>query len=157
MDYEKSIPFSGNTEKAFDIALSILMPNSFAVIRKDDKSIELAGPGGFMNTNQNPLIGVSQITISGYANELSIKADFGGVRSLMKYLIVFIISMTLFFLVLFGIMFSKKIDTRLLFLIILAPTAPWIVLIPIMGKFIKSKTAKALDSILNNMAALGKS
>ena len=115
----------------------------------------MEGPGTLWTKGQNPLVGVSKISVSGANNELAIKAEFGGVRKAIKYLIIFIVGMSVFFLLVFGILFYKQGVSTYMYLLPLAPFIPLPALIPLMSVWMKSRTCKSLDSIMNNIAALG--
>ena len=110
-----------------------------------------------LSSRQNPLVGISRIRIRGSSGNLSLEADFEGIRKLIKFLVFFIVGMAVFFVVLFGILFSKQGQpvTKII-LISLAPFIPWPVIIPLMAIWMKSRTSKALDTLVNNMAALGR-
>ena len=151
MNYEKTIHFAGNSEKAFEVAKQILLPNGFTIARNTDSSLELRGPGTYWTTGQNPLMGISEISISKIGNELSVKAEFGGLRKMIKFLIIFILGMAAFFLIFFGLLFAEREQSVYIFLL---PFAPWPLIIPLMAKFMKSRIRISLDALLNNLATL---
>ncbi len=156
MDYEKTEPFSGNMEKAFEVAKNVLIQHNFQIVRDSDSEVEFTGPG-MLSSRQNPLVGISRVCIRGTSGNISIEAEFGGIRRLTKYLVFFIVGMAIFFLVLFGILLSKQ-DQPLYktILITLAPFIPWPILIPLIHIWMKSRTSKALDRLLTNMIILGR-
>ena len=110
-----------------------------------------------LSSRQNPLVGISRICIRGTSGNISIEAEFGGIRKLTKYLVVFIVGMAIFFVVLFGILLPKQGQplNKTIF-ISLGPFVPWPVIIPLMYKWMKSRTSNALDRLLTNMVILGK-
>ncbi len=156
MDYEKTEPFSGNMEKAFEVAKNVFIQHNFQIVRDSDSEVEFTGPG-MLSSRQNPLVGISRVCIRGTSGNISIEAEFGGIRRLTKYLVFFIVGMAIFFLVLFGILLSKQ-DQPLYktILITLAPFIPWPILIPLIHIWMKSRTSKALDRLLTNMIILGR-
>jgi len=156
MSYEKTIHFDGNIGKALEVAINVFLPHGFTITKKTDEFIELTGPGTLWTQGQDSLIGISKVSVSGTNNELSIKAEFGGIWKTIKYLVIFIIGMSIFFLVFFGIMFNKQGVSTHKFLLSLAPFIPWPVVIPLMAIWMKSRTSHSLDALLNNMATLGK-
>jgi hypothetical protein len=156
MSYEKTIYFNGNTGKAIEVARNTFLPLGFSIANNTNEYIELTGPGTYWTNGQNPLVGISRISVARTHNELSIKAEFGGVWKTVKYLIIFIISMSIFFLVLFGIVFNKQgMSAQKNLLLALGPFVPWPVLIPLMAIWMKSRTSNSLDALLNNMVTLG--
>ena len=156
MDYEKTEPFSGNMGKVLEVAKNVFIQHNFQIVRDSDSEVEFTGPG-MLSSIQNPLVGISRVRIRGTSGNLSIEAEFGGIRKLTKYLVLFIVGMAIFFLVFFGIMLPKQGQPAgKIILIALAPFIPWPVLIPLIYIWMKSRTSKALDRLLTNMVTLGR-
>jgi len=156
MDYEKTAPLSGNMKKALEVAKNVFIQHNFQIVHDSDIEVEFTGPG-MLSSRQNPLVGISRVCIRGTSGNISIEAEFGGIRRLTKYLVFFIVGMAIFFLVFFGIILPKQGQPAdKIILISLAPFIPWPVIIPLMAIWMKSRTAKALDTLINNMIALGK-
>ena len=156
MDYEKTMPFSGNMEKALEVARNVFIQHNFQIVRDSDSEVEFTGPG-MLSSRQNPLVGISRVCIHETSGNLSVEAEFEGIRKLTKYLALFIVGMAIFFVAFFGIMFSKQGQPlNKIILISLAPFIPWPVLIPLMAIWMKSRTSKALDTLINNMVTLGR-
>jgi hypothetical protein len=156
MDYERTEPFSGNVEKVLEVAKNVFIQHNFQIVRDSDKEVEFTGPG-MLSSRQNPIVGISRICIRGSRGNLSIEAEFEGIRKLTKYLAYFIVAMAIFFVVFFGILFSKQGQSVYkIILISLAPFTPWPVIIPLMYIWMKWRTAKALDRLLINMVTLGR-
>ena len=156
MDYEKTEPFSGNMEKVLEVARNVFIQHNFQIVRDSDTEVEFTGPG-MLSSRQNPMVGISRICIRGSSGNLSLEAEFGGIRKLTKYLVFFIVGMAIFFVVFFGILFSKQGQPlNKTILISLAPFIPWPVIIPLMYLWMKSRTSKALDVLVNNMVTLGR-
>jgi hypothetical protein len=154
MSYEKSIPFNGNVSKAFEVARNTLLPNGFIIVENGDDYMELTGPNNLCTKGQNSILGVSKVAISAQKNALTIEADFGSVRKSIKFLIFFIIGMSVFFLVFFGVVFRNNPKYSPFYSLLVF--APWPVIIPVMGLVMKSRATKSLDALLDNMAVLGK-
>lgn len=156
MDYDKTEPFSGNMEKVLEVANNVFIQHNFQIVRQSDTEVEFTGPG-MLSSRQNPLVGISRICIRGSSGNISIEAEFGGIRKLTKYLAFFIAGMAIFFVVLFGIFLPKSgRSLNKTILMSLAPFVPWPVLIPLIHIWMKSRTSKALDRLLVNMVALGR-
>jgi len=84
------------------------------------------------------------------SGKITLKAEFGGVKKLMKFLVFFIGGMMIFFLVLFGIMFHVQQKPMNVFLI-LGPLLPWPILIPVMAIVFKKRALRALDTLMRNI------
>jgi len=134
------------------------LPHGFQIVSISDTDLEVVGPGTYWTKGQDPMVGISRAHISAVDGKLSIRAELGGVTKIIKYLIIFIAAMAVSFLVVFGIVFgqSQGQSMRKSFLIFLGPLAPWVVITPLMGRFLKSRTCRAIDVLMNNMVALGK-
>lgn len=154
MDYEKTIPFEGDVGKAMETARGVLMQHGFEIEAMSDKELELTGPFMFLNKGDNPLRGISAIRLSLSGELLAIEAEFGIIRKTMKYLVVFILGMALLLFAVFGIVFRNNPDFN--WWLSVLPFAPWPILIPLIGKFMKYRTSRAIDVLMNNMIATGK-
>lgn len=120
--------------------------------------MELIATGMPWSKSQVPLFGVSKVRILGTTGNLSIDAEFGGIRKTIKFVIFLILGLAVFFLVTFGILFTiiQGQPAGKIILISVAPFIPWPVIIPIMAKFMRWRTSRALDALLHNMIVLGK-
>ena len=156
MDYHKIAVFEGDSQKAVEVARNLFIQHNFRIKSSGDTAIEADGPGTFWTKGQNPMVGISKINVSTSGGQISVEAEFGGVRKTQLYTAFFICGMAIFFLILFGFLFSsQQMPGRKLFVIILSTFAPWVVLLPLMTKFMKSRSAKAIDAMINNMIVLG--
>ena len=150
MDYQKTMPVA-DSEKAVGAAANVFIQHSFRIVEKSKTGVELTGPG-MISSRQNPLTGISTIRISQSNGSLSVEAQFGSIRRLIKYLAIFIVGMAVFFVILFGIVFTRQGQPMgTVVLISLAPLAPWPVLLPVIMIWLKSRTSRALDVLLSNI------
>jgi len=147
MGYEKTIPFNANIGRAFEIVRNTFLPLGFAIIKNTNESIELTNTSTLWTKGQNPLVGISKISVVAANDSLLVNAEFGTLRKSILYLILFILGMMIFFAVVFGITFKEKVPAYN----ILAPFIPWPVVIPLMAIFMKSRTSKSLDTLLANL------
>jgi hypothetical protein len=155
MSYEKSVPFSGNAGKAFEVARNTFLPLGFTIVENTDDYMELTGPKIPYTEGQNPLADFSRVSISAENNELTIEAEVRDVRKSIKFLIgFFIIIGTVVLFVAFRSVFRNNPKFSPFYLLLVF--APWPVVLPLMGRAMKSRVSKSLDALLNNMAVLGK-
>jgi hypothetical protein len=147
MSYEKSVPFNGNVSKAFEVARSTLLPHGFEIVENDDNYMELIVPNTLLANNYSPFIAFSRISISAENNELTIQAEMRGGLKVFKVVLILIVIIVASVFIYLAIT-SKKVDKAF----------PSIFLTFILAFIIsaKSKTYTLLDSLLNNMAILGK-
>jgi len=72
-------------------------------------------------------------------------------------LIFFIVGLAAFMLIVFATVFSLQGQpVRKILLLSLVPFAPWPVVIPLMAKFMKFRTTRALDVLVTNMATVAR-
>jgi hypothetical protein len=158
MQYVTTVPFDGNTAKAFDLALSALTPLGFQAVTRDALSLELVGPG-MNSTRQSALLGASRIQITRSGRELAIEAELGGVEWMGRFLVLFPIGLCLFLAVLFFVVFSLLFNNRLWVIPVVAVTGGnallWLFLAPYLTRVIKARTCRGIDALLNNMALTG--
>jgi len=152
MDYEKTTAFRGNAKKALDVAMATFIPHGFRIVEHNETSVKLAGSGTLWTKGQAPLAGVSEASVFAGGGELSIKAEFGGVRKSIIYAVLLILVIAASFIAMFGITFGKQEPVY----IALLSLSPWPIILPLMAVWMKSRVSKALDALLNNMASLGK-
>ena len=76
MDFERTVVFHGDSERAFDLALATLTAAGFRVSSKTSATVDFEGPG-MNSTQQSPLVGASRIQLSRGSSELSLVAELG--------------------------------------------------------------------------------
>ena len=153
MDYQKTVPFA-DAAKVLDALTGVFVQHGFRIGEKSETAVELTGPG-MISSRQSPLVGISKTRIHRANGSLSIEAEFDSIRRLLKYMGFLIAGLAVFFMVLFGILFTRqgKPIGRVI-IVSLVPLAPWPILIPIIGKFLKRRTSRALDTLVHNMTIL---
>ncbi|HUW18824.1 MAG TPA: hypothetical protein VMW16_05940 [Sedimentisphaerales bacterium] len=158
MDYKKTIVFTGDVGKALEVARNVFIQHSFQIVTNTNSTLELTGTFTLWVKGMDPLNGISKISVRGTRSELSIEAKFGGISKTINYLIIFILAMAVLSLITFGTLFTiiRGQPIGRIILLSLAPFVPWPALIPLMAKFLKYRTSRALDALVHNMAALSK-
>ena len=149
MDYTKSEKVEGESIKIIKSCMTTLAATGFNIDNKTDNSLECSA-NMIYNTKQNPLLGSSKIYINHFDNNLTLKADFGNVRKLLKFLSIFLFFLATGLYLLFKYALPHNEDADLS-IIIISSIGPWIILIPLMYFIFKSRLTKALDSLLNNI------
>jgi hypothetical protein len=152
MEYEKTVHVSGDVAEAVKTVVQTLARHGFRITRKRDTSAELDGPG--MNSSkENPLVGASKVHVKGRSGRLTVEAEFGAVRRLIRALGWMFIVMAVLFFVLFGFVLPVE-GLVLRFVVPVASIAPWVILLPLMGRYFRSRCARALDVLVENAATL---
>lgn len=159
MEYSKTVPFTGKAAKALEVARATFLPQGFQIVASTDYELRVTGPG-LNSTKENPLKGITEasIIIRPSASAIEMKATLGGVEKMKKFLIFFPLGLALFFLIVFGALTLTLPTLRnpIFLLIPLLALSPWLFLSPWMSRMIGTRTVRAIDTLLNNMAILGK-
>jgi hypothetical protein len=151
-NYLTSKKFSGKTEAAISSIETTLLPNNFKVTKTTQTTIELTGPG-LRSTKENPIRGASEIKIEARNGKLHLEASLCGIRFLAIFVIAFpfLLMATLAFLpvILAGGDFSEFNPFILLIM------APWVFISPMAVVWMRKRTMRALDDMLDNAVVLG--
>ncbi len=157
MNYENSWKFEGNKKHAVDIARNLFVGFGNEIFENSEERVVFKGKGfGGFRGGQNPLSLISYFEAdAGKEGELTIKAEFGGIKKLMIWLVCFIFLLSIFFVILFGVIFRNDQQSGKIILLSVLPFLPWIFIIPLMGFFIRKKMVEAIETLGNNMVAAG--
>ncbi len=159
MRYDNQVSFDGNRLRAFDLAIAALTALGFRVVQKGATTLALEGPG-MTSTRQSPLTGASVIEIVAEGRRLGLQAELGGVRRMARFVLIFPIALGLLLGVLLLVVFSLTLrpgaGLPVVSLAVAGAVAPWLVLGPLMARWIRSRTTRALDALLDNLAAAGR-
>ena len=158
MQYAVSVPFSGDTDKAFSLAESALTALGFRLTERTTGSVELVGPG-MNSTQQSALVGASRIQISHRRGELALEADLGGAARMSRFVILFPLGLCLFLAVLFSVVFGTLFEPGVWVFTVAGTLGVnallWLWLGPRMARGIRARTRRGLDTLLANMVAVG--
>ena len=156
----------GIQDAALQSAVTTLMYNGFAITSRDATSATLSGPG-LNSTKQPPILGASIVNLKVDGNLLHLNAELGGVDSMQRFLIYFPLvlglGLGLFFGVGGGFAFGQRFGVgfgvpwaqgwQWMLVAIggsMLPVAPWVILSPLMAKMIRSRTQRALTTLVHN-------
>ena len=147
MRYEKDVPCPERKKAVFETIKQTLLPLNFQIMQENDTILELKSSGFLGAKGQNPLMGISDITIDIEGQNLKIRANLGRLKKAIWYLILFIVLMEIFLIVTFSIIFGPS---RKILLLCLASFSSGPMLIPIIYFFFKSRIFKAVDIMVSN-------
>jgi hypothetical protein len=151
VEYQNSKHVSGEAHAAAKRIVTSLTGQGFRIVTQNRDLVELAGPG-MTSSRQNPLVGASKVVVRGLGREVTIEADFAAIRRLIRILAVVIFGMAILFCVLFGFVVPFE-HPVLRFILPVLPLAPWLFLLPWMGRIFRRRTARAFDTLLESVAA----
>ena len=151
-NYLASRKFSGKAEPAISAIETTLLPNSFKVTKATAATIELKGPG-LRSTKENPIRGASEIKVEARHGKLHLEASLCGIRFLAIFVIVFpfllMATLALLPVILAGGDFEQFNPSILLIM------APWVLISPMAVVWMRKRTMRALDDMLENAVVLG--
>lgn len=163
MDYQKTVSVSGDPAWALETVRQVFIQQNFRITSMDPREFEAVGPG--MNNNHgHPLLAVSRARVSLSGRSLSIEADLDSLRRFSRLMTGFIFGMAAFMLIIFsalaaaGLLHSRghgaamSIKSPWLFLLILAPFAPWPFLLPMIMGGVSKRAHQALETLMENAA-----
>ena len=148
MDYKTSVPFTGSGTVAIEAARLQLSANGFKLDQPGKTQLIATGPG-MRSTDQDPILGVSHAKISVNAGSIELQAELGGVKFMQRFIFLFPPALGGFLALTFFFMPEMPNFVPLL---AFAPILPWLVISPLMAKWIKTRTIKAVDTLVHNMA-----
>ena len=144
-EYQREESLAIDSSRALETGRTILLSHGFKLTTPSQGILEAAGPG-MTSSKQAPLLGVSQLRISANESSLRVAADLGGLRLIKLTLFGLPFGLAAIFLLVFGIMdgFSWRYAWPLL---------PWVVVAPLIARWLEGRTVKALDFLVHNMVA----
>ena len=146
-DHEYEVPFSGDPEAALEVGRTALLGHGFEIVDQSPGTLQALGPG-MSSTNQPALCGVSEIAFAVGGSTIAVTARLGGVKNMKVFLWLFPPGLGLVLMVSF--MFAGMQHAW----VALAAVAPWVVLSPLMSKWIEGRTTKAVDRLVRSMAEI---
>jgi hypothetical protein len=149
MNYTASVAFDGRGDDALELARTVLATNGFEVNARGLSQLSAKGPGMF-STMDNPLLGATAVTIRIAEGRIDLAAELGGVRRMRTFLYVFPPALGLVLIVLF---LTLGMEWRPVLLTVAVAICPWIVLSPVLARWVSSRTLRAIDTLLHNMTA----
>ncbi|MCP4024570.1 MAG: hypothetical protein GY729_22210 [Desulfobacteraceae bacterium] len=133
-------------QEIFSTCKSILMPLNYRIVEQSDTTLIFEG-GGLVSTKQNPMLGATKIAVIRESMTLEVYAQMHGVRFMLYFLLLFPV---LLGCILGGIFYVLGIG-NIGFTAIALSLAPWIILSPLLGLYIKKRTTQALDTFAHNI------
>jgi len=148
--YEATENFRGDARRVMDCLATSLTAAAFRIESAGESTLLAIAPRMY-NTRQNPLLGASRIELRVAGSSLSARAELGGVAWLMRLVGIILIGVAMLELPLaFLLPGWGKITIPLRLLIMEGPLLPWIVLLPLMGGWMRGRARKAVDALLHN-------
>lgn len=112
-----------------------------------ENGFELIGPG-MRSTHENPLLGVSSGACRIQGPTLELAVEFGGARMMQWFLLCFPIGLG----ILLALVFSFTIGGWTAITTPQLAVAPWLVLSPLMSRWIYKRTESTVETAMQNAA-----
>ena len=143
--FRYSVPFSGSTGPAFDVARTALLSLGFEVVTDTESRLAAEGPG--MHSNRQPaLMGATTVDLRIDGSAIRLEAELGGVAFMKAFIYLFppglVLSLFLINLIAGG---TAHWPTLLVVL-------PWLLNGPLMARSMEKKTTTALERLVRGMS-----
>ena len=160
MEHTCSLRFEGNHQRALSLAETSLTTLGFRFTQRSPEKLEAEGPG-LNSTRQNPIMGASRIEIVARQNQMNLRAELGGARTMVRFVTIFPVALCLglglILSTVFFFAFGPGWPIASVALTCAAIAVVWVFLGQWMAKGIEHRTRESLDALLANMAAAAKS
>jgi hypothetical protein len=157
LDYRKVESFDGDVARVFEPAVVILTTLGFRLVEQGARSVSFRGPG--MHSSRQPgLLGASYLRLTHDDGSLQLEAELGGTKLLERFVTWFppalaaAIGATL--AILLGLQFGWPAVTMSMSTAFLT-CLPWKLLSPVLVRWIRARSVRALDVLLINLASGG--
>ncbi len=153
--HEVSIPYSGDSQRAMDIALQTLLPLGFQIESQGSAHL-IVSNNSYNSTRQSGLKGISRAEFNAGHSTLSVRAELSGVERMQRFLLFILLGVGVFdALVLIGLWyFLEKLRAYAWFLAIpILSLLPWVFIAPRMTVWIRRRTEESIQILLKNMAS----
>lgn len=146
-DYEGRAAFTGDRDAALARTGRLLADAGFQVLPPAGNQLHFENPVSFLKPNKQPLLMVSRGSVSVIGQELVLNAEFGNLRSWLRFSGFTTVAATVLLLVVFAAAQDPKLLWACLAVILPAP-----VLLPIWSKIQTRGTERALGALLARAA-----
>jgi hypothetical protein len=154
-DYEGRVDFRGDPARALEFGRNVLVEKGLYVLPLCGNQMHFENAASYRTTNQDPLLMVSKGVVTTTGSALTIQAELGKLRSLLKVLASFMLAFVTPASAIMGILFVVKLHKPMGFFWfwLLFPAAMLAVLVPYIYAVQKRRGASALRGFLESMAA----
>ncbi len=148
MQYVSATAISGRPGTAVRVVRDALVANAFTIVSANPTAFTATGPG-LSSSNQNPLLGISKVSLRAEGGVLDVQAELGGASRLGLLAIFLPLALGVLLAAIFYL--ANKPNA------VIAPlgaVAPWLVLGPLMARMIRRRTEKAINALLESSASI---
>ena len=153
-EYEGRVDYRGDTAGALERAKDLLNAKGFRVLPLAGNQLWFTNPVSYLNTKKQPLLMVSKGSITAAGAALTMQAELGNLRSLVKFLLLLLGVMAIpetVFVAVIMIMVAKQPEMVWICLVSMVPIPLILFGMPKLQGFI---TGRALDALLAEVAGV---
>ena len=154
-DYEGRVDFRGNAAKALEFAGEQLVAKGLNVLPLVGNQLHFEHAVSFLTCKKEPLRMVSKGIITVAGPVLTLRADLDNIRALKKLLVILLALMAVLEVALMAVVFDKGGKQPQLLLLCVLNIAALVIAPPLIAKFQKAITSRALGVLLNGAAKAG--
>lgn len=152
MEFAVEAPLRRPAEQALDLLVGALSALSFRVVSQTSVERVLEGPS-YTSTKQSPLLGASPITVRVERDRLVLRGELHGARRMGLFATFFPPALGLVLCGVFLVVRQFQPQFALVAAFIpLVVTAPWLIIGPLMARWIHQRTCAALQTLVDNCA-----
>jgi hypothetical protein len=152
-DHESSVDFQGNASGALDRAKDLLGAKGFKVLPSAGNQLWFTHPVVYMNAQRNPLSMVSKGCITATGSSLTLQAELGNLRALVKFLVLLLGVMALPEVAIVAVVAIMVAKQPVLLWLCPISVVPFPIILLAMPKIQGRITGRALDALLNDITA----
>lgn len=153
-----AVAVDGDVKESLDRAVTNLTTNGFVIEERRPELVSLSGPG-LRSTNQNPVLGASNVEIRSGIAELSMSAELGALRSLNRFVTWFPPPLTLLIVLPWAVLVPLGVVPKgalwPVAIVVGVQLPVWALIGFWIRRSLRRRTVKALDSVVRNAAQLG--
>ena len=151
-DYEGRAVFTGDRDAALARTGRLLADAGFQVLPPAGNQVFFENPVSFWKTNKQPLLMVSRGSVTVIGQELVLNAEFGNLRSVLKFLLIVIGVIAVVQTVALSVVFITVNKRPELLWVCALTILPLPVVFPVVRKTQGWATSRALEALLAKMA-----
>jgi hypothetical protein len=153
MEHITSSSFKGSPEKVFGLITTVFTSNGYNLASRDAQTLRFESEAR-AGLSRIPMLGASTVMFSIEGERLTMRADMGGVRKMGTLIILLPVALAAILLAIFGILFGE-LGPRFIAIVSLGPVLPWVLLAPLLIRWLKNRSAEALDRLLESIVKAG--
>lgn len=143
-DYQCEVVHAGDPSQALDLARQVLLGQGFEITDDARNTLRAVGPG-LLSTTQAAVLGASEIALRADGGRLVVQAQLGAARRMQRFVCLFPAALGLALVLAFALLGKPRPWLAL------GAAAPWVVVGPLMARWIERRTRRGLDALVHGI------